>query len=53
MITNTAKQRMQQGKVALGAGCALGAPFTAEMLAGMGWDWVMVDNKHGSRERYS
>ena len=53
MITNTAKQRMQQGKVALGASCALGAPFTAEMLAGMGWDWVMIDNQHGSWERYS
>ena len=53
MITNTAKQRMEQGKVALGAGCGLGVPIPAEMLASMGFDWVLIDNQHGSWDRYS
>ncbi|HCU72740.1 MAG: hypothetical protein CL790_07560 [Chloroflexi bacterium] len=53
MITNTAKQRMQDGKVALGAVTGLGAPFTAELLARMGFDWVLIDNQHGSWDRYS
>ena len=53
VITNTAKQRMEQGKVALGAGCGLGVPFPAEMLASMGFDWVLIDNQHGSWDRYS
>ena len=53
VITNTAKQRMQQGKVALGVSCGLGVPFPAEMVAQMGFDWVMIDNQHGSWDRYS
>ena len=53
MITNTAKQRMQQGKVALGAACGLGVPFSAGMLAQMGFDWVLIDNQHGTWDRYT
>ncbi len=52
MITNTAKHRMQQGKVALGVGAGLGAPFPAELLASIGFDWVLIDNQHGSWDRH-
>ena len=53
MITNTAKQKMREGKVALGAGCGLGVPFVAELLALQGFDWIMIDNQHGTWDRQS
>ena len=53
MITNTAKQKMREGKVALGAGCGLGAPFVAELLALQGFDWILIDNQHGTWDRHS
>jgi 4-hydroxy-2-oxoheptanedioate aldolase len=44
---NAAKQKMLEGKPALGAGCGLGSPLAAEILALSGIDFVMVDDQHG------
>jgi 4-hydroxy-2-oxoheptanedioate aldolase len=48
MRTNTAKQKMLQGKPAFGYALALGSPLAAEALASTGIDFILVDNQHGS-----
>lgn len=47
MRINTAKQKMLEGKPAIGAGASLGAPLGAEILALSGVDYVLVDDQHG------
>ena len=44
MLNNRAKQRITSGQVALGVSCGLGAPYIAEVLAGAGFDWVLIDS---------
>ena len=39
MRTNTAKQKMREGKPAFGYSLALGSPLAAEALAGTGIDF--------------
>jgi len=48
MRVNTAKQRMLEGKPAIGAEVGLGSPLAAEILSLAGFDFVQVDNQHGS-----
>ena len=48
MRTNTAKQKMLQGKPAFGYSLALGSPIAAEALAQSGIDFILLDNQHGS-----
>lgn len=45
---NAAKWRMIEGKPAIGASVGLGSPLTAEILSLAGFDFVLVDNQHGS-----
>jgi 4-hydroxy-2-oxoheptanedioate aldolase len=47
MKTNTAKQRLLDGKPSVGAIAALGSPTACGMLARAGFDYVLVDNQHG------
>ena len=53
MRINTAKRLMLDGKPALGANAGLGAPLAAEALSLAGFDWVAVDNQHGSWDEES
>ena len=48
MRTNTAKQKMLQGKPAYGYSLGLGSPLAAEALASSGIDFILLDNQHGS-----
>ena len=48
MIVNTAKQRMLQGKPAIGAGAGLGSTLSVELLSQAGFDFILVDNQHGA-----
>lgn len=48
MRTNTAKQKMREGKPAFGYSLALGSPLAAEALASTGIDFILLDNQHGS-----
>src|SRR5215831_4319981 len=48
MRTNTAKQKMLQGKPAFGYSLALGSPLAAEAMASTGIDFILLDNQHGS-----
>ena len=48
MTVNKAKQRMMEGKAAIGAEVGLGSPLSAENLSRMGFDYIVVDNQHGN-----
>src|SRR5690606_5713722 len=48
MRTNTLKQKLRDGKPAFGAMITFPSPPIVEMLGYMGFDWVLIDNEHGS-----
>ncbi len=48
MRINTAKARMLEGRPAVGATLGLGSPLAAEVLSCTGFDFILVDNQHGS-----
>jgi len=48
MKVNTAKQKMLQGKPALGAAIVMGSPLAGEIYNFQGWDFVLVDCQHGN-----
>ena len=48
MRTNTLKQKLKEGKVVCGAMLTFPSPTAVEMLGYMGFDWVLIDNEHGS-----
>jgi len=50
MRINGAKRRMLEGKPAIGASVALGSHLAAEIFSLAGFDFVLVDNQHGSWE---
>ena len=48
MRVNTLKQKLQDGKAVFGAMITFPSPPVVEMLGFMGFDWVLIDNEHGS-----
>src|SRR5215218_7539813 len=48
MRTNTLKQKLRDGKPVFGAMITFPSPAVVEMLGYMGFDWVLIDNEHGS-----
>ena len=48
MKKNRVKELWREGKAAIGTWLVLGSPITAEIIAHMGFDWVVVDTEHGS-----
>lgn len=48
MHPNMTKRHLLEGKPVFGIGATLGAPLGAEILALAGFDFVNVDNQHGS-----
>jgi 4-hydroxy-2-oxoheptanedioate aldolase len=48
MRVNTVRRRMLEGKPAIGALAVLGSPLAAEIFSLLGFDFVLVDNQHGS-----
>ena len=48
MRTNTLKQRLRAGKAAFGVMITFPSPPVVEMLGHMGFDWILLDNEHGS-----
>src|SRR5688572_27518419 len=48
MRTNTLKQKLRDGKPAFGAMITFPSAPIIEMLGYMGFDWVLIDNEHGS-----
>ena len=48
MRENTLKQRLSAGKAAFGVMCTFPSPAVVEMLGYLGFDWILLDNEHGS-----
>ena len=47
MTPNHVKQRLRAGKPAFGSLLNFGDPLVAEMMAAVGFDWLLVDTEHG------
>ena len=48
MRENTLKQKLQAGKAAFGVMITFPSAPVVEMLGHLGFDWVLIDNEHGS-----
>ena len=48
MRKNTLKEKLYAGKAAFGVMCTFPSPQIVEMLGSLGFDWVLLDNEHGS-----
>ena len=48
MRENTLKQRLQDGHAVFGVMITFPSPQVVEMLGYLGFDWVLIDNEHGS-----
>ena len=48
MRENTLKRQLQAGKPAFGVMCTFPSPPVVEMLGHLGFDWILLDNEHGS-----
>lgn len=46
MKQNTAKAKLKAGEPALGTWLSLASSLSAEYLAHLGWDWLVVDTEH-------
>lgn len=47
MIPNRVKQRLRAGQPQFGSLLNFGDPLVAEMMAAVGFDWLLVDTEHG------
>jgi 4-hydroxy-2-oxoheptanedioate aldolase len=43
---NPFKQRLLAGESQIGLWCALSSPYAAEVVAGSGFDWLLIDTEH-------
>ena len=48
MRENTLKQKLQAGKAVFGVMITFPSSPVVEMLGQLGFDWVLLDNEHGS-----
>lgn len=47
MIANHLKQRLRSGRPAFGTLLNIGDPLVAELVASVGFEWLLVDTEHG------
>jgi len=45
---NRVKELWREGKAAVGVWMVLGSPIPAEIIANLGYDWIVIDTEHGS-----
>lgn len=48
MKKNKVKELWREGRAAIGAWLSLGSPIVAEIIANIGFDWVVIDTEHAS-----
>src|SRR5262245_41690679 len=48
--TNTFKQAIREGRTQIGLWCSLCSNIAAEVIAGAGYDWILVDTEHAPNE---
>ena len=49
-IVNSFKQALRAGRPQIGLWLGLADPYSAEMLAGAGFDWLLVDGEHAPND---
>ena len=47
---NTFKQALQQGRPQIGLWLGLADAYVSELLAGTGYDWLLVDGEHAPND---
>ena len=47
---NTFKQAMSEGRTQIGLWAALASPYSTELLAGVGYDWLLLDGEHAPND---
>ena len=47
---NSFKTALREGRVQIGLWQALANPYTAEICAGMGFDWLLIDGEHAPND---
>ena len=47
---NTFKRALQEGKRQMSLWCNLSSHYSAELLAGPGFDWLLLDTEHSPNE---
>jgi 4-hydroxy-2-oxoheptanedioate aldolase len=47
---NTFKQALQNGQRQVGLWSGLASPIAAEIIAGAGFDWIVIDGEHGPND---
>jgi len=45
-LKNILKQKLREGETVIGTFVGLGHPDVTEMLAGLGFDWLLIDGEH-------
>jgi 4-hydroxy-2-oxoheptanedioate aldolase len=48
--TNTFKQAIREGRTQIGLWCSLCSNVAAEVIAGAGFDWILIDTEHAPNE---
>lgn len=48
MKKNRVKELWREGKASIGTWLALGSPIVSEIVANVGFDWVVIDTEHGA-----
>ncbi len=47
---NTFKQSLAAGQSAIGLWAALASPYSTELIAGIGFDWLLIDGEHAPND---
>ncbi len=50
MIGNVFKARLREPQAQIGLWLSLAEPYTAELCAGSGYDWLLIDAEHGPND---
>jgi 4-hydroxy-2-oxoheptanedioate aldolase len=48
--TNKLKRGLREGRAQIGLWCSLVSPIATEVVAGAGFDWVLIDMEHAANE---
>lgn len=49
-MPNKVKEKLKQGKPAVGFWISLPSPAIAEIMSGFNMDWLLIDTEHGSAD---
>src|SRR4051794_2361334 len=50
MPVNAFKQALKARKRQIGLWCSLASPYTTEICAGAGFDWLLIDTEHSPND---